>query len=338
LPPREDERLRRGLVRVAANRTARVAAMGAALSAVIGAGDLVHERNSGRRWLTRIPLALPAGAAVSAFHIHRVHAKAAEMGDTTIENVSLGKSVGIAAGVGAGVVGLQAGERVIAHGVSRLVSRLAPNYDVVSNPIGHAVALTLLGAGLYSGYEYAVRRVEQGGAAVKPAYEDAATSPMVSGSSASVVPFDTLSREGRRFVNMVLSREEIADVMGEPAVADPIRVFVGLDTAAEVEDRVDLVMDELVRTGAFDRKILCFASPTGSGYINYVMAEALEYMTLGDCARCSTRCSRRRCPSPVRGSRSSRTATSCTRSPATSAAWILSVARSSSCSARAWAP
>jgi len=43
-------------------------------------------------------------------------------------------------------------------------------------------------------------------------------------------------------------------------------------------------MDELIRTGAFERKVLCFASPTGSGYINYVMAEALEYMTLGDCA------------------------------------------------------
>lgn len=284
LPPREDEPLRRGLLRVAANRTARVAALGAGVSAVIGAGDLVHERRSESRWLTRIPLALPAGAAVSAWHIHRVHSRAAEVGDTTIENVSLAKSVGIAVGVGAGVVGLQAGERLIAHGVSRLVARVAPNYDVVSNPIGHAVALSILGVGLYSGYEYAVRRVEQGGAAVEPAYEDAATSPMVSGSTASVVPFDTLSREGRRFVNMVLSREEIADVMGEPAVADPIRVFVGLDTAAEVEDRVDLVMDELVRTGAFDRKVLCFASPTGSGYINYVLAESLEYMTLGDCA------------------------------------------------------
>ena len=43
-------------------------------------------------------------------------------------------------------------------------------------------------------------------------------------------------------------------------------------------------VDELVRTGAFERKVLCFASPTGSGYINYVLSEALEYMTLGDCA------------------------------------------------------
>ena len=284
LPPHEDERLRRGLVRVVASRSARVAAIGAGLSAAIGTGDLLADRNASRRWLTRLPLALPAGAAVSAWHIHSVHKNAAALGDTTIENVSLGKSVGIAVGVGAGVIGLQAGERAIAHGVSTAISRVAPNYDAVSNPVGHAVALALLGGGLYAGYEYAVRRVEQGGAAVEPAYEVATQSPMVSGGPGSVVPFGTLSREGRRFVNMVLSRDEIAEVMGEPAVADPIRVFVGLDSAAEVEDRVDLVMDELVRTGAFNRKVLCFASPTGSGYINYVLAEALEYMTLGDCA------------------------------------------------------
>jgi uncharacterized membrane protein len=107
---------------------------------------------------------------------------------------------------------------------------------------------------------------------------------MVSGGPESAVPFDTLSREGRRFVNMVLTREEISTVMGAEAIADPIRVFVGLDTAAEVEDRVDIIMDELVRTKAFEREVLCFASPTGSGYINYVLAEALEYMTLGDSA------------------------------------------------------
>jgi uncharacterized membrane protein len=98
------------------------------------------------------------------------------------------------------------------------------------------------------------------------------------------VSFDSLSREGRRYVNMVLSRQEIEEVMGQPAVADPIRVFVGLDSAVEAEDRVDLLMDELVRTGAFERDVLCLASPTGSGYINYVLLEALEYMTLGNCA------------------------------------------------------
>jgi uncharacterized membrane protein len=284
LPPRDDERLRRGLLRIAANRTARVAGVGAALSAVMGASDLAAQGSPSRRWLTRVPLALPAGVALSAWHIHRTHSKANQVGDTTIANVSPASSIGIAVGVGAGVIGLQLGERVVAHGVARGISRVSPAYDSVSNPIGHVVALGILGGVIYAGYEYAVRRVEQGGAAVEPAYQTPAQSPMVSGSPASLVPFDTLSREGRRFVNMVLTREEISTVMGEPAVADPVRIFVGLDTAAEVEDRVDILMDELIRTGAFDRKVLCFASPTGSGYINYVLAEALEYMTLGDCA------------------------------------------------------
>lgn len=284
LPPHDDERLRRGLVRVAANRTARVAATGAVLSASIGALDIAVASTPKLRWVTRVPLALPAGVAFSAWRIRQVHERSTKAGDLTIANVSTQKSVAIAIGVGAGVIGLQAGERLIAHGVSRVICRIAPTYDSVSNPVGHAVALSLLGAGMYAGYEYAVRRVEQGGAAVEPAYDKPPISSMVSGGPGSVVPFDTLSREGRRFVNMVLTREEIQTVMGVPAVADPIRVFVGLDTAVEVEDRVDIILDELVRTKAFDRKVLCFASPTGSGYINYVMAEALEYMTLGDSA------------------------------------------------------
>lgn len=284
IPPREDEKPRRGLLRVAANRTARVAALGAGLSAVIGTLDLIAEVRPGTAWLKRIPLALPAGTAVSAYEIHRVHSRATELGDTTIANVSTRNSTLIAMGVGAGVLGLQAGEGLIAHGVSRGLSRIAPSYDSVSNPIGHVVALGLLGGAIFAGYEYAVRRVEQGGAAIEPAYDSPPTSAFVSGGPGSLVPFDTLSREGRRFTNMVLTREEISTVMGTPAKADPVRVFVGLDTAAELEDRVDILMDEMIRAGAFEREVLAFASPTGSGYINYVFAEALEYMTLGDCA------------------------------------------------------
>jgi uncharacterized membrane protein len=284
IPPREDERPRRGLLRVAANRTARVAAVGAGLSAVIGTLDLIAEARPGAAWLKRVPLALPAGTAVSAYEIHRVHKRASELGDTTIANVSTRNSTLIAIGVGAGVLGLQAGEGLIARGVSNGLKRVAPAYDSVSNPIGHLVAMGVLGGAIFAGYEYAVRRVEQGGAAIEPAYDHPPTSACVSGGPGSLVPFETLSREGRRFTNMALTGDEIAAVMGTPAKAEPVRVFVGLDTAAELEDRVDILMDEMIRAGAFDREILAFASPTGSGYINYVFAEALEYMTLGDCA------------------------------------------------------
>jgi uncharacterized membrane protein len=284
IPPREDERPRRGLLRVAANRSARVAAVGAGLSAVIGTIDIISEARPGTAWLKRVPLALPAGTAVSAYEIHRVHKRAEEYGDTTIANVSTRNSTLIAIGVGAGVLGLQGGEGLIARGVSNGLKKIAPSYDAVSNPIGHIVALGLLGGAIFAGYEYAVRRVEQGGAAIEPAYDSPPTSPFVSGGPGSLVPFDTLSREGRRFTNMALTGDEIAAVMGEPAKAEPVRVFVGLDTAAELEDRVDILLDEMIRAGAFEREVLAFASPTGSGYINYVFAEALEYMTLGDCA------------------------------------------------------
>jgi len=284
LPAHEDEQLRRGLARVAAQRSSKVALAGAGLSAIIGTFDLLTQKSPRLRWAMGVPFALPAGIAASAFEIHRVHQNAQKYNDTTISKVSTRNSVGIAIGVGAGVLALQAGERAFASQVSKALLRVAPDYDEVANPIGHLVALGILGGALTAGYEYAIRRVEQGGAAVEPAYEIPPTSHFVSGGPQSLIPFETLSREGRRFTNMVLTRDEIENVMGLPAKQDPIRLFVGLDSSSVIEERVELLIDELVRTSAFEREVLCFASPTGSGYINYVLAEALEYLTLGDSA------------------------------------------------------
>jgi len=287
LPAREDEKLRRGLARVAAQRTSRVALAGAALSGAIGSLDLLSQQSPAMRWTRMMPIPLAAGVGASAFEIRRVHRRAAELGDTTIAKVSTRNSVLIALGVGTGVLALQGAERVLATQVSRGLTRIAPSYDEVANPVGHLVSLGLLGGVLTAGYEYLTRRVEQGGAAVEPAYESPPTSPWVSGSPDSLVTFASLSREGRRFTNMVLTRTEIEEVMGQPAVADPIRLFVGLDSAAVIEDRVETLLDELVRTRAFERDVLVFASPTGSGYINYVLAESLEYLTLGNSAICT---------------------------------------------------
>ena len=63
-----------------------------------------------------------------------------------------------------------------------------------------------------------------------------------------------------------------------------MRAFAGLASAPTVDARVDLVMEDLARLGAFERSVLCVASPTGSGYVNYVAIETLEYLTRGDCA------------------------------------------------------
>ena len=82
---------------------------------------------------------------------------------------------------------------------------------------------------------------------------------------------------------MALTADEITAVTGKPAM-DPIRAFAGIASAELVDERVDILMRELEDMGAFEREVLCFCSPTGTGYINYVMMESLEYMTGGNCA------------------------------------------------------
>jgi uncharacterized membrane protein len=105
-----------------------------------------------------------------------------------------------------------------------------------------------------------------------------------------------MGREGRRHVRTVLRDEWIEAIMGQPAM-DPIRVFVGLDSAPTAEERIALLMNELERTNAFERSVLLVTSPTGTGYVNYVAVESLEYMTLGNCATATIQYSKR--PSPM---------------------------------------
>ena len=77
---------------------------------------------------------------------------------------------------------------------------------------------------------------------------------------------------------------EIETVMGEPAVAAPVQVFVGLASAPTMPERVELALAEMERAGAFDRSLLVLVSPTGLGYVNYVAMAAAQYLTLGDVA------------------------------------------------------
>jgi uncharacterized membrane protein len=102
----------------------------------------------------------------------------------------------------------------------------------------------------------------------------------VSGGPGSLVDYDTLSREGRRFVNF---RVKAADRPDEVA-QEPVRVFIGLDSAATTEERVDLALAELERLGGFSKSHLLAVCPAGSGYANSVPVEALEFYCNGDVA------------------------------------------------------
>lgn len=107
--------------------------------------------------------------------------------------------------------------------------------------------------------------------------------PEKSGSPESLAPWETLGFEGRNFVSRGLDAAELSLINGAPA-KEPIRVYVGLDTAETPEDRIDLVLDELERTGAFDRSVLVLIPTTGTGWVNPTAAQAMELVHNGDLA------------------------------------------------------
>jgi uncharacterized membrane protein len=118
---------------------------------------------------------------------------------------------------------------------------------------------------------------------VEPAYPAPPSSTHVSAGPSSSMPFDSLGKEGRRFVLMALTPDEISAVMGEPAI-EPVRVVGGYESAEDPEERARLTLQDMEDVGAYDRGLICIGSPTGVGYFNYSVAEALEYLTRGDCA------------------------------------------------------
>ena len=137
-------------------------------------------------------------------------------------------------------------------------------------------------------YHAAVERVGQGNAAIEAGYDRAPSRPTVSGGPGSQSHFAELGRQGRRFVTDVLDRDLIERVMGEPAAADPVRVYVGHDAEPLYPTaRAELALEELERTGAYDRRFLLLTSPTGTGWVDQTLVESAELFARGDIATCA---------------------------------------------------
>lgn len=104
-----------------------------------------------------------------------------------------------------------------------------------------------------------------------------------SGGPGSLVTWDSLGFQGRAFIGGGPTVEELQGFSGD-GVAEPIRVYVGLRAADTPQEQAKLAVEELERTGAFDRSVLAVATVTGTGWINPVAADALEYMYGGNTA------------------------------------------------------
>jgi uncharacterized membrane protein len=109
--------------------------------------------------------------------------------------------------------------------------------------------------------------------------------PEYSGSPESLVEWVDLGFQGRTFTGAATTLDDIAAYHGSSdGVEIPIRVYAGLKSAENTQERALLIVDELDRTNAQDREVLMLVATTGTGWVDPLAAAALEYMYRGDTA------------------------------------------------------
>jgi uncharacterized membrane protein len=145
------------------------------------------------------------------------------------------------------------------------------------------VVITLINGVLYRGFLAGASRVFQPQNSTTRQGVVQPRDPERSGSPMSFAPWDTLGYQGRNFVATGPDLDALTRVNGRPA-KEPIRVYAGLQTADTDAARMDVIVRELERTGAFDRKLLVIVPTTGTGWVNPVAARAIETMYNGDTA------------------------------------------------------
>ena len=102
-----------------------------------------------------------------------------------------------------------------------------------------------------------------------------------SGSPDSLVAWDQLGRQGRSFVALGPSVEQINAFSGGGAM-EPIRAYVGLKSADTLQGRADLLLAELKRAGAFEREALVVTTTTGTGFLDPNGVDPVDYIFNGD--------------------------------------------------------
>jgi uncharacterized membrane protein len=169
---------------------------------------------------------------------------------------------------------------VLRHTVGRLplwLARTVAVTAVVLLVLGLLTGVIFRGFVAVSNAMFSVKDTTTDAGTVQP------TSPDRSGSSQSLIAWDTLGRQGRNFVGRGPDEAEIAKVTGRPAM-EPIRVYAGLQSAPTVQERVDLAVRDLQRAGGFDRAALVVVTTTGTGWVDPAAADSAEYVMGGDSA------------------------------------------------------
>lgn len=177
------------------------------------------------------------------------------------------------------------GLRAAARGAGRFLAGYLPPRS--ARPAG-AVLVALVLAGLADAAVYDPARVltvDVAGAWNDRAGEhlSAPSEPTRSGGPGSAVSWASLGVEGRNFVAGGPNAGQLRAFSGT-APQPPVRVYAGVRSAPDLTAEADLALRELVRTGAFHRRVLCLITTTGTGWVDPRAADALEYLYNGDSA------------------------------------------------------
>ncbi len=171
------------------------------------------------------------------------------------------------------------------HRVSEWLRRFVP--PRISHLVGIAAAILLFwtaidGVLVASALRIADRSFQQLDALIEDDLPHPGR-PEQTGSTASLVDWKDLGRQGRRFVAGGPTAEDLSEFFGAPAPA-PIRVYVGLNSADSPQQRARLALEELKRAGGFERSLLLLVTPTGTGWVDPAGQDTVEYLHRGDIA------------------------------------------------------
>jgi uncharacterized membrane protein len=292
LSPRPDERLSRAGARTGGFSLAITGLGGLIIGGIQEALD-----HPGRRRYTSQLVVVPAAAAVAmGGELWRRRRERSDDAPVDESDLSVVKSLAMSVAVAGVTATISAGERKLADRIARAASRVLPGNESLWRPLGHVASLAALGAGTRFAMQRGFGMIESREEAVEPSFDLPPLHSYLSGSLDSHVPYPTLSKQGRRFVWNAQAPAVISEIMGEDAT-DVIRVYVGLESADDDEQRVALAMRELERTNAFDREWLLIDMPTGTGYVNYAAISVLEMLSRGNCATVAMQYAAR--PSPL---------------------------------------
>ena len=256
-----------------------VGAMGGAIYDVLSRvkPDATVDQRSALRLMVGTGAAL--GAALFASRHYLAERRSYFTDDFDKLPLTMPRSILNTAAITAVGTGLGFGYRASRHGLQRYFGP-----GITKDVLARGVNAGLWAGGVTGLYWTGISYIGRSNEKVDPGYATPPTSPLVSGSEESLASFDELGQQGRRYVLDALEPELIESTMGEPAMA-PIRIFVGFnDHPIHSTSRTETALEEMERTGAYDRKYLLLVSPTGTGWVDHTAQEAVEFFARGDIA------------------------------------------------------